>query len=565
MVNPVISLSSAIARQSKASFVRKTHQTQRIQERFLRSLLKTHQNTAFGKDHQFSEIKTIDQFRERIPVQPYSYYEPYTQRMANGETNVLTADPVIYFNLSSGSTGDKKIIPVTKRSRRCNSRAAQAAMGFAFDAAKRDGKPLGKMLYPISVKPLGQTSAGIAYAPVSTSHLGLLSAFYRQFFAYPFEVFNISDTRTRTYICLLFAARDPNLRAISATFPVLALRMCDYLAEHSEDVIRDLETGTLADWLRLEPEMRAALERQWSADPARADALRQIFQREGRLTPKRVWPNLSFLVTARGGTSSFYFERFPEYFGDAPIFGGIYACAEATLGVHRDFNTDSVILAIESAFFEFIPEDQWDVPYPKTVLPWEVKKGDRYRIVFSNYCGFYRYDLGDIVEIDGFCGQAPLIIFRHRRGGVMSSSTEKTSEFHAIQTMKILQNAFDVALENFCITLSDDAIPPHYLVNIELAPGHTLHEPERFLQMFDDTLKQVHAFYDIKRRDQIPLPRLRILAPGSFAQFRQRLIVRGIAEAQIKFPLVSEDRQLLDGLVVQQEIRLAGDRQPTLG
>jgi hypothetical protein len=141
----------------------------------------------------------------------------------------------------------------------------------------------------------------------------------------------------------------------------------------------------------------------------------------------------------------------------------------------------------------------------------------------------------------------------------MSSSTEKTTEFHAIQTMQILQQAFNISLENFCITLSKDAIPPHYQVNIELTPDSTLPDPEKFLQKFDDTLKEVHAFYAIKRRDQIPLPRLRILKPGSFEQLRHRLVQRGMTESQLKFPHVSEDREILEGLEIEQEVRLAGD------
>jgi hypothetical protein len=552
---------AAVLRQSKAEFLCKAEVTPKIQEQFLRSLLQIHQGTVFGQAYGFAEIKTIDQFRERLPVQPYSGFEPYTQRMANGEANVLTADPLIYFNISSGSTGQKKLIPVTKRSRQYLSKARRSSMGFVADAALRHGRSLGKMLFPISVKSFGHTPSGIPYAPVSTSDLRLTNPLYRQLFAYPFETFQIADTSARNYMCLLFALRNPNLRVISATFPVLALQMCDYLDQHAEELIQDLETGELAQWLKLEPDLRAKFERQWSAAPKRAAQLRYQFNAHGRLTPHLAWPDLSFLITARGGTSNFYFERFPDYFGDTPIFGGIYSCAEGILGVHHDFNTDGAALSIESGFYEFIPESQWEAEHPKTLLPWEVTVGDRYRIVLSNYAGFYRYDLGDVVEIDGFMGQAPLMIFRHRRGGVMSSSTEKTTEFHVIQVMQILQKAFHLSLENFCITLSKDRIPAHYLVNIELAPGAVLNDPEKFLQLFDDTLKDIHAFYTIKRRDQIPLPRLRILERGSFEQLRQRMIRRGIAESQLKFPHVTEDRDLLDGLTVQHEVRLEGDRQ----
>lgn len=560
MVNLALSALSIVAPRSKAKFLHRIEKIEATQEKFLRSLLQAHQHTEFGREYRLGDIKTIDQFRDRLPVQPYSAFDPYTQRMAKGESNVLTPDPVIYINLSSGSTGHKKLIPVTKRSRRFVSKANQTALGFLVEATRRSGRPPGKMLLPLSVKPLGHTESGIAYAPVSTSDLRLGNWFYRQIFAYPFEAVQISDTKARYYVCLLFALRNADLRVIAATFPVLALQLCEHLEANAEELIQDLATGEIAHWLKLEPELRFKLERQWSAAPDRANYLRQALRSHGRLLPKYAWPNLSFMVTARGGTSNFYFDRFPEFFGDTPIFGGTYACAEGVLGVHRDFNTDSVFPAIDSGFFEFIPEDQWEAEYPKTLLPWEVQVGKRYRLVFTNYAGFYRYDLGDVVEIDGMVGSAPLMIFRHRRGGILSSSTEKTSEFHVIQTMQMLQQAFQVSLENFCITLSDDVIPPHYLVNIELAPGETLSQPELFLQKFDDILKEVHAFYAIKRRDQIPQPRLRILESGSFAKLRQHLIQKGMAESQIKFPHVSEDRQFLNDLPIAREVRLAGDR-----
>jgi hypothetical protein len=556
MTNLALSLLATVARQSKAQFIRKTKRIESVQEQFLRSLLQAHQNTEFGQKHHFAEIKSIAQFQERLQVQPYRYYEPYALRMVEGEANILTADPLVYINLSSGSTGTKKHIPVTKRTRQYTSQASRAAMGFVADAARREKRPIGKMLLPISVNPLGYTPQGIPFAPGSTSDLRLDNRTYTQLFTYPFEAVQIADTPSRYYICLLFALRNADLRIIGATFPVLALQMCEYLERFGESLINDLETGKITHAIKLDPELRFKLERQWQAAPDRAAQLRQVFNAHGRLVPKHAWTDLSFMATARGGTSNFYFDRFPEYFGDVPIFGGTYTCAEGVLGIHRDFNTDSAILAIGNGFFEFIPEDQWEMECPKTVLPWDVQVGDRYRIVMSNYTGLYRYDLGDVVKIDGFFEQTPLIQFLHRRGGIMSSSTEKTSEFHATQVMQILQQKFDIALEEFCLTLAPEALPS-YLVNIELAPGTALSDPPQFLQAFDDTLKEIHTFYDIKRRDQIPPPRLRILAPGSFATLRQRMIQRGVAEAQIKVPHISDDRHLLSDLVVEQEFRLS--------
>jgi hypothetical protein len=163
------------------------------------------------------------------------------------------------------------------------------------------------------------------------------------------------------------------------------------------------------------------------------------------------------------------------------------------------------------------------------------------------------------VEVLGFYEQTPMIVFRHRLGGLLSSTTEKTTEFHVVQVMRQLQQQFEVPLENFCVTLSEREVPAHYWVNIELLPGHCLRDPEAFLAQFDRQLKAIHTSYEVKRRDQVPPPRLRILAPGSFAVIRQQMIQRGIPESQLKFPHISEDRHLLAGLLVEQEVRIAAE------
>lgn len=558
MANPLMNLAfQAFAQRSTARLIQHVQQIEQAQETFLRSLLQSHQDTEFGLEHKLSEIKTIDQFRLRLPIRPYSAFAPYIQRMAHGEANVLVPDPLIYFNISSGSTGQKKFIPVTARSRRFLSRSSRTAIGFAIKAALRDQRPLGKILFPMSVNPHGQTASGISYAPVSTSDMYLMDGLSRNLlFVHPPEAYQIADTTARYYICLMFALRDPNLRVILATFPILALQMCRQLEEHADSLIQDIEVGQIADWIKLEPQLRERLERKWSAAPRRAAQLRQIYQSCGRLTPQTAWSGLSLMVTARAGTSNFYFEQFPEYFGDLPIFGGIYACSEGNLGVHYDFNTDNAIPAIESTLIEFVPEDQWETDCPKTLMAWELEVGRRYRIVLTNYSGFYRYDLGDVVEIEGFFEQAPLMRFLHRRGGVISASTEKTTEAHVLATMQQLQKIFQVTLENFCITLPKKDLPAYYLVNIELSPADRLADPEKFLQQFEVIMQSVQKFYAIKRRDQIAPPRLRILPSGSFEILRQRMIQRGISAAQIKFPHVTEDRQWLDGLSIEQEVRL---------
>jgi hypothetical protein len=559
MTNLLLSLLTAVARRSKANFVKKTRHTDAVQEHFLRSVLSSHQNTEWGRKYSLGEIKTIDQYRERMPILPYSSYEPYTERIAKGETNILTAEPVVYLTLTSGSTGKKKLIPTTRRSQNAFRNATLTSIGFLSEALKARKLEFGKLLVTNSVQAWGRTDGGIEYGPSSAGALRMDKVLYKKFFAHPYETLQAGDSVARHYVCLLFALREQSTRGMLANFPMLILRTCNYLEQYAEDLIQDLDKGTIAPWLELEPEIRLKLEQQLSPFSNRAAQLRYMLKSQGKLTPKLAWPELSFVANARGGTSDFYFERFPTYFEDTPVFGAVYSSAEGMFSIYPDINQDGSILAIESSFFEFIPEDQWEVEQPKTLLATEVKVGERYRILITNYGGFYRYDIGDVVEVLGFYETAPLIVFRYRRGGFISSTTEKTTEFHVTQVMQGLQQEFNLPLEDFCITLSEKDFPARYLASIEIAPGYQLNNPHAFLESFDRKLQEVNTHYEISRRDAIPPPKLRILSSGSFAIVRQRQLRKGIPDSQLKFPHISEDRYFLDGLEVEQEIGLIGE------
>ena len=553
MMNFLLSGLTAAARYSSAQFKNKTRHCEAMQEQFLKKLLLEHKNTELGQKYNFQELGTVEAFQKRMPVLPYSSYEPYIDRIAKGEQNILTTMSVVYLTLTSGSTGKKKLIPTTRRSQDIVRQATLTSIGFLSEALQRKCLQFGKLLVTNSTQLWGTTDGGIPYGPSSSGVLRMDKQLYKQFFAHPYETLQVGDSLARHYLCLLFALREQSMRGAIANFPMLILRTCNYLELYAEDLIQDLAKGTIASWLKLEPEIRIALERQWSANPILADRLRS----EGRLTPKNVWSNLSFVATARGGTSDFYFERFGQYFGDTPQWGAVYSSAEGMFSVYHDLNNDGSILAIESSFFEFIPQDQWEIEQPKTLLATEVEVGKHYRILITNYSGFYRYDIGDVVEVIGFYNQTPLIVFRYRRGGFVSSTTEKTTEFHVTQVMQLLQQEFKLPLEDFCVTLSAEDFPARYLLNIELASGQTLSNPRSFLARFDGHLQEANTHYAISRQDTIPAPQLRILARGSFDILRQRQLKKGIPDSQLKFPHISEDRDFLLGLSLEQEIHLS--------
>jgi hypothetical protein len=83
------------------------------QRDILQRLLITNAHTAFGEQHAFSCIKTIYDYQQRIPLRTYEDFEPWIDRIAGGEPNVLTHEPVKLFEPTSGSSGATKLIPYT--------------------------------------------------------------------------------------------------------------------------------------------------------------------------------------------------------------------------------------------------------------------------------------------------------------------------------------------------------------------------------------------------------------------------------------------------------------------
>ena len=59
------------------------------QERTLKQLVAQASDTVFGNDHHFSEIKTYEDFKARVPIRDYEDLRPYIDRVVAGEANIL--------------------------------------------------------------------------------------------------------------------------------------------------------------------------------------------------------------------------------------------------------------------------------------------------------------------------------------------------------------------------------------------------------------------------------------------------------------------------------------------
>jgi len=92
------------------------------------SLLKTAENTLFGKEHHFGEIQSVRDFQEKVPISDYEDLKPYIERIKNGEKDILWTSQPEYFAKTSGTTSGAKYIPISKEGMPYQIAAAQSAI-----------------------------------------------------------------------------------------------------------------------------------------------------------------------------------------------------------------------------------------------------------------------------------------------------------------------------------------------------------------------------------------------------------------------------------------------------
>src|SRR3954464_5998844 len=84
-----------------------------VQLQLLRHYLEQNADTAWGMAHAFREIKSYQEFTQRVPLHGYDDFEPWIARIRQGEKRVLTRDQVTHLVPTSGSSGARKVIPFT--------------------------------------------------------------------------------------------------------------------------------------------------------------------------------------------------------------------------------------------------------------------------------------------------------------------------------------------------------------------------------------------------------------------------------------------------------------------
>lgn len=517
-----------------------------VQNKILFEILDKNKNTEFGKKHGFSEIKNIADFRRKISLSDHSDYDKYFLRIINGEKNILTAQDPIYFCVSSGTTGDEKFIPVT---------GSDVEIQYLYDYGLVFGNVreyygnvdetdiFGKIF---QVGEFGRTFMDDGRIKGIRSGCVYLCAekyggFDTSDYCVPKDILFPETLEEQLYIKVRFALAERELTAIHGVFINRIAGVMDYILQNWEMLLHDMETGTVSGDAGLDADRRRYISEKLPPDAERARELRNIPRENFPFgMVKKIWKQMKYILAIGGRSFPYFTEKMLEYADDVPICHYAYAASEGVFGVAEKMNVpDRYILFPEAVFFEFISVKEPN----KTLLISEIKIGEKYEIIFTNRSGLYRYRLGDVVEMVGRYGKAPVVKYCYRINQAINIAGEKTNCEQLSAAVRHFSELTGIDITGYCVCEDNSEAIPRYLFYIECSKNHTIENAEEILE---NCMREANSDYrSCGQMNEIAPLKLAFLLPGSFRSYEQKLADSGkpIGQSKLLHFLDTEEKK----------------------
>ncbi|MGZ3922253.1 MAG: GH3 auxin-responsive promoter family protein [Flavisolibacter sp.] len=462
-------------------------------------LIASGQYTEFGRLFRFSQVQSLADFKEKVPIQDYESLKPYIERMMQGEENVLWNTPIEWFAKSSGTTSDKsKFIPVSEESLKENHyKASKDVLSLYYISHPGSDLLTGKGLVIGGSHQISSINNEVHYGDLSAVVLQN-SPFWSNWM------------------------RTPDLSiALMDEWETKIEKLAETTIQENVTSMAGVPT-----WLIV--------------------LLRRILEITGKATIKEVWPSLELYM--HGGVSFVpYRQQFEKLIGGPINYLEMYNASEGFFAAQDDIDKEGMLLMCDHGiFYEFMPTGEYEGEQ-KTIQLDEVEIGKNYALVITTNGGLWRYLVGDTIQFT--C----LDPFRIKVSGrlkhyinafgeeVIVDNTDKAIAIASEQTGSIV-NDYTAAPVYF----SDGDNGAHeWLIEFERQPA----DLQQFTHRLDSALKSINSDYEAKRHKDIAL-RMPIIKAVPKNTFSNWLNSKGKLGGQHKVPRLSNDRKFLEELAI---------------
>ena len=465
------------------------------QRNVFQELISQATNTVFGKDHDFANIKSFEDFASQVPIRDYEELRPYVDRMVQGEENILWKGKPIYFAKTSGTTSGAKYIPLTKESMPFHIQAARnAILSYIHETGKADFVD-GKMIF-LQGSPILEDKNGIK--------LGRLSGIVAHF-------------------------------------------VPKYLQKNR---MPSWETNCIEDW---ETKVDAVVEETFNENmtvisgiPSWVQMYFEKLEQKGKKPVGEIFKNFNLFIYG-GVNFEPYRAKFENLIGRKVDAIELFPASEGFFAYQDLQSEKGMLLLLNSGiFYEFVKSDEFFNEKPRRYTVAEVELNVNYVLIISTNAGLWAYNIGDTVQ---FTSLKPYrVIVSGRIKHFISAFGE-----HVIG--KEVEHALKEAMENSNIRVNEFTVAPQinpsqglpyheWFIEFDPDASGEPNDLEEFALKIDSAMRKQNVYYD----DLIVGKVLRTLVITKVKKngFQEYMKSIGKLGGQNKIPRLSNDRKIVD-------------------
>ncbi|SHG98881.1 GH3 auxin-responsive promoter [Chryseobacterium oranimense] len=467
----------------------------RNQEALLLSLVKTAQKTLFGREHDFENIHSIEDFQNKVPVSDYEDLKPYIERVKKGQANILWTETPEYFAKTSGTTSGSKYIPISKEGMPFQVAGAQSAL-FHYIARKNNADFVnGKMIF-LQGSPELQENFGIKTGRLSGIVAHHIPKYLQKNRLPSWETNMMEDWEAKV----------------------------DKIIEETEHENMTLISG-IPPWLVMYFE--------------------KLTEKHGKKI-KQLFPNLQLLVTG-GVNYEPYRDKMNDLLGGKVDIIQTFPASEGFFAFQDDYTKEGLLLLTDHGiFYEFIPLEEYGKPDARRLTLKDVELNKDYALILTTNSGLWAYSIGDVVR---FIDKDPYrILVSGRTKHFTSAFGEHVIAFEVEEAMKATLEKHAAQITEFHLAPQvnpSEGLPYHeWLIEFEKKPE----DLELFREELDRQLRARNTYYDDLITGNILQPLIiTTLKKNAFHEYAKS---QGKLGGQNKIPRLANDRKIADQLEI---------------
>lgn len=464
------------------------------QEKVFKELVASGMQTKFGRDHDFSSIKSHEDFVNNVPVRDYEELKDYVQEIINGDQDVLWPGKPIYFAKTSGTTSGAKYIPITKASIKHQVEASRnAILNYINETGNADFVD-GKMIF-LQGSPILEEKNGIKLGRLSGISAHYVPNYLQKNRLPSWETNCIEDWETKV----------------------------DKIVEETENENMTVIAG-IPSWVQM------------------------YFEKLNAKSGKKVGELFKeFQLFIYGGVNyEPYRAKFENLIGRKVDSIELFPASEGFFGYQDSQKEEGMLLLLNSGiFYEFIKADEFFSDNPKRLTIADVALDVDYAMIISTNAGLWGYNIGDTVR---FISKDPYkIVVSGRIKHFISAFGEHVIAKEVEEALKLAVEQSDAVVNEFTVapqtSPNDGELPYHeWFIEFEKEPS----EPTIFSQTIEESMqKQNSYYYDLISGNILQPLKISTIKRGGFQEYMKTI---GKLGGQNKVQRLSNDRKLADGL-----------------